>query len=125
MLGGQPAGVRLAIAGARAADQIVLVRIVAIIALDAGADPLELVPHAQIKDLALVALVFELPFELADIVLEGVGRGNVSRQGGSIQGAERQRGADLVPGIENLLPCSRILVGNFFAILFFLLLSVM
>ena len=51
----------------------------------------------------LVALVLQLPLELADVGLEGFGGGDVCRKGCRVQGAERQCGADLVPGVQHFL----------------------
>src|SRR5512145_982601 len=71
----------LPLAAAFTTDHLILLRVVTIIGFDPGADALDLVPHAVVHEVALVALIGELDLELADIRLERADSCDICREG--------------------------------------------
>ena len=98
------ARVGLAIADARAADDVELRRIVAVDGLDAAPHALDLVPNVLAERFALVVGLGRFGFDAVDLggVLRDLGQDGFERLGGQV--ADLEGRVDFAPGFQNALP---------------------
>jgi hypothetical protein len=93
----------LPLAEACPAHQFVLGRVVAVVGLDAGPGPLDLIPCRRVNVTPLVAPVCQQRFQAGDFGIDALGVGDVHRQGFGVQAAKSKRFVDLVPGGQDPL----------------------
>jgi hypothetical protein len=103
------------VADARAADHLVLRRIVAVKSLHSKADALHLIPNRNVEALALILQANELCFEVSDLQFHGLDLIHLSRECRGVERTEPGERLDLCqPGQDASCLCEQVMWIEFF-----------